>query len=45
MDRTRIPRWALELKFKRMRPIGQSRTRWFSQVLEASRREESLARN
>jgi hypothetical protein len=34
MDRTRILRRALDLKFKGKRPIGWSRTGWFSQVLE-----------
>jgi hypothetical protein len=34
MDGTRILKRALELEFKGRRPMGQSRTKWFSQVLE-----------
>jgi hypothetical protein len=33
MDRTRIPRRALELKFKGKRPMGRPSIRWFSQVI------------
>jgi hypothetical protein len=38
MDRTWILRRALELKFKGRRHTGWSRTRWFSQVVEESKR-------
>jgi hypothetical protein len=34
MDRTRIPRRVLELKFLGDRSLGQHRTGWFSQVQE-----------
>jgi hypothetical protein len=44
MDRMRIPRKALELKFKGKRPMRQP-IRWFSQVLEDIKKREMLARN
>jgi hypothetical protein len=37
MDRTRILRRALELKFKGKRPMECHRTRWFSLVLKTRR--------
>jgi hypothetical protein len=34
MDETNISGGELKLKFKRKRPIGLFRTKWFSQILE-----------
>jgi hypothetical protein len=43
MDSIRIPRWALEFKFERERPMGRPKTRQLSQVPEDNRKKELAA--
>lgn len=45
MNRTRLPRRALQLNFKEKKPMGQCRIKWLNQVLMTSWKEERADNN